>query len=124
MTKKDKMVLIDGLMKLSANLAEIAARLEDAKATEKAPSAAPKPEPALEKAPEPEKQYTYEEVRAVLAEKARNGFRDEVKALLAAYGMKRLSDAIDQPEVYTAMMMEAEGIQHTIILIRPHGNAR
>ena len=111
MTKKDKMVLIDGLMKLSADLAEIAERLGDAKAPATASetpaeTAAPKPEPVSE----PEKTYTYEEVRAVLAEKAGAGFREEVKALLASYGMKKLSDAIGQPEVYTVMMMEAEGI--------------
>lgn len=111
MTKKDKMVLIDGLMKLSADLTEIASRLEDAKVSEKAkPSPPEESPPKLEPTAEPEKTYTYEEVRAVLAEKAAAGFRDQVKALLAAYGMKKLSDAIDQPEVYTAMMLEAEGI--------------
>lgn len=107
MTKKDKMVLIDGLMKLSADLAEIAERLGDAKAPAKSPDATTE---AAAPEPEPEKTYTYEEVRAVLAEKAAAGFREEVKALLASYGMKKLSDAVGQPEVYTAMMMEAEGI--------------
>ncbi len=111
MTKKDKMILIDGLMKLSADLTEIASRLEDAKVSEKVKPALPKDTPPnLEPSAEAEKTYTYEELRAVLAEKATAGFRDQVKALLAAYGMKKLSDAIDQPEVYTAMMLEAEGI--------------
>ena len=111
MTKNDKMILIDGLMKLSADLTEIASRLEDTKVSEKAKPALPKDTPPnLEPSAEAEKTYTYEEVRAALAEKAAAGFREEVKALLASYGMKKLSDAVGQPEVYTAMMMEAEGI--------------
>ncbi len=109
MTKKEKAVLVNGLKKVAADVAEIASMLEDTRAPAKgqeSPTETPAPEPE----PLPEKVYTYEEVRAVLAEKARNGFREEVKALLASFGMKKLSDAIDQPEVYTVMMLEAEEI--------------
>ncbi len=55
------------------------------------------------------KQYTYEEVRAVLAEKARTGFRADVKALLTAHGVKQLSDVSDAA-VLAEIMAEAEGI--------------
>lgn len=59
--------------------------------------------------PEPEpKTYTIEEVRALLLQKRRDGFRNEVKALLTAHGAERLTD-ID-PGEYAAMMKEAEAI--------------
>ena len=67
--------------------------------------AAPEPEQAAE----PAKVYTYEEVRAILAEKSRTGFRAEVKALLTAHGVKQLSEVTD-PEVYAAIVAESEEI--------------
>ena len=110
MTKKDKAVLISGLKKLSHDIADIAAVLEGAGAAatqeQDIPAqAAPEPEPAAE----PQKVYTYEEVRGILAEKSRTGFRAEVKALLTAHGVKQLSDVKD-PEVYAAIVAEAEEI--------------
>ena len=63
--------------------------------------------PAVEEAPA--KVYTYEEVRAVLAEKSRTGFRAEVKAILTAHGVKQLSDVKD-PDEFAAIVAEAEGI--------------
>lgn len=111
MTKKDKMVLIDGLKKLSQDIADIAAVLEGADAAsakkQDVPAEAQAPEP--EQAAEPAKVCTYEEARAVLAEKSRTGFRAEVKALLTAHGLKQLSDVTD-PEVFAALVAEAEGI--------------
>ena len=110
MTKKDKSVLIDGLKKLSQDIADIAAVLEGADTGQAKKQDAPEvtaPEP--EQAVEPAKVYTYEEVRAILAEKSRTGFRAEVKALLTAHGLKQLSDVTD-PEVYAAIVAESEGI--------------
>ncbi len=52
---------------------------------------------------------TLEEVRALLAEKARTGYRAEVKALLTAHGAKQLSD-ITEPTELGAMMKEARKI--------------
>ena len=89
-------VLIDGLKKLSQDIADIADALDASEA-----------KPATQ--PEQAKQFTYEEVRAVLAEKARTGFRAEVKALLTAHGVKQLSDVTDA-SVFTEIMTEAEGI--------------
>lgn len=109
MTKKDRTVLIEGLKKLSADVAEIAALLEGAEAPAKKQD-----EPAETPAPVPEevvpaKVYAYEEVRAILAEKSRTGFRAEVKALLTAHGVKQLSEVTD-PDVYAALVAEAEAI--------------
>ena len=55
------------------------------------------------------KTATLNDVRTLLAEKARTGFRAEVKALLTAHGAKQLSDITDPVEL-GAMMAEAEKI--------------
>ena len=104
MTKKDKQVLIDGLKKLSADVADLAALLEGTEAPAKKQDV-----PAEEEAPAPAKVYTYEEVRAILAEKSRTGFRAEVKAILTAHGVKQLSD-VKTPEEFAAIVAEAEVI--------------
>lgn len=57
--------------------------------------------------PEPEgRSPTLEEVRATLANKSRQGYTAEVKALLVKYGADKLS-AID-PAKYGELMAEAE----------------
>ena len=109
MTKKDKQVLIDGLKKLSADMADLALFLEGIAAPAKkqdVPVETKDPDP-IEEAPA--KVYTYEEVRAILAEKSRTGFRAEVKAMLTAHGIKQLSEVKD-PEVFAALVAEAEVI--------------
>lgn len=59
-----------------------------------------------EKPTEPEKQLTLADVRAVLAEKSRTGFTEEVKALIAKHGADRLSEV---PETeYSALLADAE----------------
>ena len=108
MKKKDKAVLIDGLKRLSADIAELASALDGEQAPAKKEEAAPAPAEEA-KAPEPEKAYTYEEARAILAEKSRTGFRAEVKAILTAHGLKQLSDA-KEPDVLAAIVAEAEVI--------------
>ena len=107
MTKKDKQVLIEGLKKLSADVADLAALLEGTEAPAKKQD-----DPVEETAPAsmeeaPAKVYTYEEVRAILAEKSRTGFRAEVKAILTAHGVKQLSD-VKTPEEFAAIVAEAE----------------
>ena len=104
MTKKDKSVLIEALKKLSADIADIATLLEETEAPAKKQDV-----PATEEAPAPTKVYSYEEVRAILAEKSRTGFRAEVKAILTAHGVKQLSD-VKNPEVFAAIVAEAEVI--------------
>ncbi len=108
MTKRDKSILIEGLRKLSQDAADIAVALESAEAQVKKPDE-PMPEPEATETATPAKVYTYEEVRAVLAEKSRTGYRAEVKARLTAHGVKQLSDVTD-PEVFAALVKEAEVI--------------
>lgn len=59
-------------------------------------------------ASESEKAPTLEEVRAILAEKSRNGFTAQIRDLLLKYGAQRLSD-ID-PTNYKALVADAEGL--------------
>ena len=56
-----------------------------------------------------ERTASLEEVRALLAAKARKGFRAEVKALLTAHGAKQLSD-IQDPAELGRLMEEAINI--------------
>ncbi len=100
MTKKDK-VLIDGLKRLSQDLADIAAALEGTEAKAKKQE---EPVPA-----EPAKAVTLEELRAFLADKVKAGYRAEVKAMLAAYGVEKLSE-VDDPATLAVMMQEAREI--------------
>ena len=71
--------------------------------------------PATEPVPESKKEEavkfpTFEEARAVLAEKSRTGFRAEVKAILTRHGVTQLSDVKD-PKVLAAIVAEAEEIK-------------
>ena len=99
MKKKETEVLIEGLRKLSKELEDIAGALEGK--TE--------PEPATSKEEKPAKVWTLEEVRGLMADKARSGFRAEVKAVLTAHGAEKLSDVTD-PAVLSAIAAEAEVI--------------
>lgn len=102
MKKSDKAVLSEGLRKLSALAAEIADQLDGV--TEKREE--PTPAPVAE---EPVKAVTLEDVRTILAEKSRTGYRAEVKALLTAHGAAKLSDITD-PEELAKLAKEAEVI--------------
>ena len=57
-------------------------------------------------ATEPEKALTLEEVRAILAEKSRNGFTAQIRDLLLKYGAKKLSEV--NPASYNALVADAE----------------
>ena len=52
---------------------------------------------------------TMEEVRGLLAEKSRSGFRAEVKALLTMHGVEKLSEITDPAEL-GQLLGEAEAI--------------
>jgi hypothetical protein len=134
MTKTERSALVESLTRLCADIAAIACALEGngasrdspAAVSGKAPNAAalgtepesclPAPDtdatvetPAEASDPEPEKVYTFEEARGILAEKARSGFRAEVKGLLAKRHAEQLSD-IKDPKELAALVKEAEGI--------------
>ena len=64
-----------------------------------------KPAKKAEKKPKA-KEITLAEVRAVLAEKSRQGHTGEVKELLQKYGADKLSDV--DPSRYADLMAEAE----------------
>ena len=62
-----------------------------------------------EPAPEPEKKpLAFEEVRAILAQKARDGFKDQIKAILERHGSAKLSELA--PSAYEAVVAEAEAL--------------
>ena len=115
MKKTEKAVLIEGLRKLSADAAWIADTLEG-KVTPNAAEETPiedvtaKPEEETKEAPaEEKKEVTFEDVRALLADKARAGYKAEVKALLTSHGVNKLSEITD-PDELTKVVQEAEGI--------------
>lgn len=80
--------------------------------TEKQVAKAPRPkknaakEVPAEPAPKEEKPLNLEDVRAVLADKSRNGHTAEVKALLTKHGADKLSE-ID-PAEYASLLADAE----------------
>lgn len=61
---------------------------------------------ATEEAPVKEAPLTLEQVRAVLAEKSRNGHTAEIRALLQKHGATKLS--LVDPAHYKALLAEAE----------------
>ena len=103
MTMNDNAVLVEGLTKLVDGATSLIAFLKQ----QTAPPKDEKPDVPVEI---PTKEYTYEEARAVLAEKSRTGFRAEVKAILTRYGVTQLSDVKD-PKVLAAIVAEAEEIK-------------
>ncbi|HFI0450544.1 TPA: hypothetical protein ACGOY4_000513 [Streptococcus suis] len=64
-------------------------------------------EPISQKS-EPQWEIQLEDVRAILATKAKDGYKNEVRALLNAYGASSLS-ALD-PKHFAAVLEEAGGI--------------
>ena len=103
MTMNDNAVLVEGLTKLVNGATSLIAFL-------KQQTASPEDEKPDVPAETPMKEYTYEEARAVLAEKSRTGFRAEVKAILTRHGVTQLSDVKD-PKVLAAIVAEAEEIK-------------
>lgn len=70
----------------------------------------PKTETAVAKEvpQETQKPVTLDEVRAALAERSRNGYTSDVKALISKYGVDKLSDV--DPANYAALLKDAEVI--------------
>ena len=59
-----------------------------------------------EAAPAPAKTYSLEEVRAILAEKSRDGFTAQIRDLLQKYGATKLSEV--DPTRYGGLVADAE----------------
>ena len=64
----------------------------------------------LEKEIPERKSLSFEEVRKAAANKSRQGFTAEVKALIEKYGAEKLSSV--KPEDYESFMKELEEISH------------
>ena len=107
MKKNEMAILIEGLRRLSADALQIADALE--RKPEEAPVTVAEEAPSESAAKEETKTYSLEEVRRILADKSRSGYRAEVKALLTAHGASRLSDITD-PAALSALALEAEVI--------------
>lgn len=94
---------IDDLRKCAEQLTDIADTLSElfsGKSVETTPTPAPDPE-------KPKKPtLTLEKVRAVLAQKSRDGHTEQIRGLLQKYGSDKLS-GID-PKNYPALMADAE----------------
>ena len=90
------------LIGISETLTELFASTEEVK--EEVPKT--KEEPAPQK--EESKKHTFEEVRAILAAKSRDGHTDEVKAVISSFGVEKLSD-ID-PSQYEELLQKVEVI--------------
>jgi hypothetical protein len=58
---------------------------------------------------EPVKEYTFTEVRTILADKSKAGHTAEVKEILAKHGAEKLSEI--KPEEYAAVIAEAEVLE-------------
>lgn len=73
-----------------------------------APKEKVKADTSQARTPQPEKQISIEDVRAVLAAKSQDGKTKEVKALLMKYDAGKLSGV--KPEDYAALLKEAEAL--------------
>ncbi len=93
------LTLADGFEKLAAGYKALAAQGTSAQPKEEVPTAAPVKE---------SKAIGIEAVRAVLAEKSRDGKTAKIKALLLKYDAGRLSGV--KPEDYVALLAEAEAL--------------
>lgn len=90
--------MLDAIEEISTQFAQLANELPAKPETEKQVLTKEEKaaEPLVTEAP---KTATMEEVRGLLAEKSRSGFRAEVKALLTAHGVEKLSEITDPVEL-------------------------
>lgn len=93
------------LIGISGTLRELFSTAEEEKPTKESK----KKEAMAEETQKPEKKaLSLTDVRAVLADKSRNGYTSDVKTLLSKYGAEKLSD-INSAD-YEALLAEAEVI--------------
>lgn len=95
----------DGMQELAAKLRECGeALLRIADAIEL--DLPEKEEPTAAKEATADKPLDFADVRAVLAEKARLGYTEQVRGLINKYGADKLSDI--KPEDYKSLLADAE----------------
>ena len=110
MTPDKMQQLGDDLARLAASISEIAGELKSiGHFDHEIGEESVEPESQVE-APDPEKpkQPTLEEVRGILADRASNGHREAVQALIQKRGAKKLSD-IDA-DAYLSLIEEASAL--------------
>ena len=61
---------------------------------------------------DPKKEYSYEQVRGIFTEKSGNGQKDEMRKILTAHGLKKLSDAKEDQHLLNQLVSEAEAISN------------
>ena len=98
--------MLDAIEQIALQSAEF--KVQSVKETPAEPEPAKQEEPVKAEVEQP-KTATMEEVRGLLAEKSRSGFRTEVKALLTAHGVEKLSEISDPAEL-GRLLGEAEQI--------------
>lgn len=104
MSKTSELALIiDELRNAAAALCSVAENLSTLFADQAEHSATPAP--TIQKTVKP---LTLEAVRAVLAEKSRDGHTADIRALLEKHGAPKLSE-ID-PDKYAALLADAEAL--------------
>ena len=102
----DKMQQLgDDLARLAASIAEIAKELKSVSHVDYGNC---EPESQVESADPQKPKLTLEEVRGILADRASNGHREAVQALIQKRGAKKLSD-ID-PAAYPSLIEEASAL--------------
>ncbi|WP_461206101.1 rRNA biogenesis protein rrp5 [Clostridium sp. DL1XJH146] len=96
-----------------ADSIETLAGVKDGTEPEESKTAVTKPKRKTKKTDEPKqpevKQPTLEEVRAVMAEKNRDGYREKVKAIIVNHGANKLT-ALD-PKQYAEVLKEVGEIK-------------
>ena len=105
MTPDKMQQLGDDLARLAASIAEIAKELKSVSHVDHGNC---EPESKVESADPQKPKLTLEEVRGILADRASNGHREAVQALIQKRGAKKLSD-ID-PAAYPSLIEEASAL--------------
>lgn len=98
---------IEELRNAAAAINDIANWLTEAFSSDPETEAAPAPAPA---AKEPEPVLAFEDVRAILADKSREGFTAQIRELLQKYGASKLSEV--DAKNYKALIADVEGLSN------------
>lgn len=97
---------IKELRDIAASINDIANWLTGAFSGDTEPEADAAPAPAKE----PEPVLAFEDVRAILADKSREGFTVQIRELLQKYGASKLSEV--DPAHYKALIKDVEGLSN------------
>lgn len=98
---------IKELRDIAASINDIANWLTGAFNADTEPEADAAPAPTTK---EPEPVLAFEDVRAILADKSREGFTAQIRDLLQKYGAKKLSEV--DPAHYKALIADVEGLSN------------